>query len=89
MIGIDVVLVVGLAQVDGTHILPIDVMADGLIGLQVHIDATGEYHVLQRSILDAAIEIIRSATNLECLVLQVRLQAEELVRKVVLMLKLL
>ena len=84
VVGIDIVLVVGLAHVEHTYITAIDELVYGLVALTVEVDAgTLQYH-LDGGILETGIGIVTAITDLQGTVADIRFLFEEGVGQVLL-----
>ena len=64
VVGIDIVLVVGLAHVEHTYIVTIDKLVHGLIPLTVNVDARAFQYHLDGRILETRIGVVTTITNL-------------------------
>ena len=77
VVGIDVVLVVGLANVQDTDVLAIDELMHGLIRLHIDVDARGLYDGLNGRVFDSAAVVVAAIANLQCAVVDVGLGCKE------------
>ena len=77
VVGIDVVLVIGLTNVQDTDVLAIDELMHGLIGLHIDVDARGLYDGLNGRVFDSTTVVIAAVANLQRAVVDVRLGCKE------------
>ena len=77
VVGIDVVLVVGLAHVQHADVLAVEELMHGLVGLQVDVDACRLHDGGDGGVLDAADVVVATVANLQRAVVDVGLGLEE------------
>ena len=82
IVGIDVILIVGLAYVEHAYILSVDELMNGLIALYVDIHARRLEHIAQGSILQSGLVLVAAVAYLQGAVAYVGFLFEEGVRQV-------